>query len=287
MSGKKDGSEKKDEDKPKTSLFGNTAPPAEAKKTGSLFGGLPSGGSLFGGNTNGSGGSLFGNGNKQGTTSLFGGGTLFGNTNTTGGSLFGNPTGDKPQGSLFATGNSLFGNQTSIFSKPKENKEGDDKDDGSDNGVYKNEDEPPTVVLEDQTAQDSPFTKVFEREVTKFKQATPVDQKKNCGGGKVSIQKGTFGEDKKSVIYKVIFKNNIGKTLYDSNISGTFSKLRKIEEKAFKNQLKIAVCQINKATNKNTVYYCLVNFNRNDDLEQFTTHFKDAVADLQSQQKAK
>lgn len=60
----------------------------------------------------------------------------------------------------------------------------------------------------------------------------------------MSIQKGEFGkEDKKAIIYKVIFKNNIGKILFDSNISGAASKLKKIEEKSFKNQLKIAICK--------------------------------------------
>lgn len=42
--------------------------------------------------------------------------------------------------------------------------------------------------------------------------------------GKLSIQRGEFetkGEEKKKImIFKVIFKNIIGKTLYDANISG-------------------------------------------------------------------
>ena len=77
------------------------------------------------------------------------------------------------------------------------------------------------MVLEDQAAQKSPFSKQFEKEVQKFKQITPSDQKKNCGQGRVSIQKGEFGEgDQKSLVFKVVFKNGIGKILYDSNISG-------------------------------------------------------------------
>lgn len=57
-------------------------------------------------------------------------------------------------------------------------------------------------------------------------------------------------------------------------------KLRKIEEKAYKNQLKIAVCQPNKETKKNQLIYCLVNFNRNDDLETFEKCFKESVEEL-------
>ena len=48
--------------------------------------------------------------------------------------------------------------------------------------------------------------------------------------------RGEFGEDdKKTVIYKLAFKNGIGKTLFEANISGAFSKMRKMEEKAYKN----------------------------------------------------
>ena len=52
--------------------------------------------------------------------------------------------------------------------------------------------------------------------------------------------KGEFGE---VTLYKVIFKNNIGKILYDSSISGAASKHKKVAAKAYKNQLKIAVCR--------------------------------------------
>lgn len=99
--------------------------------------------------------------------------------------------------------------------------------------------------------------------MAKFKQATPAEQKHSCGSGKLSILKGEFGEN--VTIFKVVFKNNIGKILYDSNLSGTYSKLRKIEEKAYKNQLKMAVCKLGE-NKKVTVHYCLANFNRNDDL---------------------
>jgi len=92
--------------------------------------------------------------------------------------------------------------------------------------------------------------------------------------------RGEFGaseEDKgkKCVIFKVVFKNNIGKILYDCNISGAVSKLRKIEEKSFKNQLKIAVCRAHEK--KQQLHYCLINFGRSEDMDQFKTHFEAAV----------
>ena len=71
------------------------------------------------------------------------------------------------------------------------------------------------------------------------------------GIGKVSIQKGVFGEDENKItIYKVIFKNSLGKILYDSSISKVYSKMRKIEEKAYKNQLKVALVVTNPETKK-------------------------------------
>ena len=41
--------------------------------------------------------------------------------------------------------------------------------------------------MKDQETHKSPYVKMFEKEVAKFKQATPIEQKKNCGAGKVSI----------------------------------------------------------------------------------------------------
>lgn len=92
----------------------------------------------------------------------------------------------------------------------------------------------------------SPFEKVYEVDADKFKIISP--EKQNCGIGKISIHKGEFGSSgeaskSKLVVYKVIFKNSIGKTLYDASISGKFSKFRKVPEKDYKNQLKIAVVQ--------------------------------------------
>ena len=98
-------------------------------------------------------------------------------------------------------------------------------------------------VLSDHPAiSESPFIKVYEVETDKLKVVTP--EKRNCGIGKVSIHKIEIeakDAKPKTVIYKIVYKNVIGKMLYDANISGKFSKVRKIPEKAYKNQLKIAV----------------------------------------------
>ena len=96
--------------------------------------------------------------------------------------------------------------------------------------------------------------------------------------------KGTFGEGSDAVtIYKLIFKNSIGKILYDGSISGKLSKFKKVEEKSSKNQYKIAVVYQDKETKKNQVQYCCINFNRNDDLEEFGKKFKESVEALKAQ----
>ena len=116
-------------DKPAGSLFGNTT----GTTSGSLFGNA-NGGSLFGNKdaTNGSSGNLFG-GQSNGLSFLK-------PSNTT--SLFGNT---KPTGSLFGQNKSLFGEG---FGKAPEKTENEEDGENSD-GAYKNEEEPPSVKLED------------------------------------------------------------------------------------------------------------------------------------------
>jgi len=159
---------------------------------------------LFG-NSGSTGGGLFGskpadNGTKP-AGSLFGngttGGSLFGNSGAPTGSLFGGQPGGsslfgaKPAGStLFGgkPGESLFGQQESIFGKGFGKKDDNEKDENEDdNGNYITQDEPPSVVIEDKVAVKSPFTKLYEREITKYKVCKPEELKKNCGIGKVSI----------------------------------------------------------------------------------------------------
>ncbi len=59
----------------------------------------------------------------------------------------------------------------------------------------------------------------------------------------MSLQKCEFGQDDsaKITLFKVIFKNSIGKILYEGTILNKASKIRAVVEKAHKNQVKIAV----------------------------------------------
>ena len=136
----------------------------------------------------------------------------------------------------------------------------------------------PDRVLADHPLSKDLFEKIYEIDADKFKIVKPT--KHNCGLGRVSIHKRDIGEgSKKITIFKVVFKNVIGKTLYDGNISGT-SRIRKVPEKAYKNQLKIAVVsKVEKKENEekkmvNEAQFCQINFKRSDDLEAFFKHFE-------------
>lgn len=181
----------------------------------------------------------------------------------------------------------MFGNSgTNVFAKKNgdESKDeaGTEQEEDDASPVKYGDSQSPDRVLVDHPLCESPFEKLYEVDADKFKIVKP--EKHNCGIGRVSIHKGEFASKdengaRKSVIYKVIYKNVIGKILYDAVISGKLSKMRKIPEKAYKNQLKIAVSRIVEVDVKgekkkiNQLQYCHVNFKRNDDLEAFVEHF--------------
>lgn len=126
----------------------------------------------------------------------------------------------------------------------------------------------------------NPFEKVFDKIVDKFKYIIPSNSqsaenkdsaketKKSCGNGKISIEIGEIGKDQKVKMQKIVFRNNIGKTLYEANIVKN-SKIRKVPEKAIKNQLKISVLQYNMSIKKAQMQFCLINFQRDEDLINF------------------
>jgi len=84
-------------------------------------------------------------------------------------------------------------------------------------------------------------------------------------------------DKKPTIIYKVVFKNAIGKVLYKSEIRANGSRHRRIPEKVFKNQLKIAVAFQDEETKAWSLEYCLINFNRHDDLEEFEKSLTEAI----------
>jgi hypothetical protein len=100
------------------------------------------------------------------------------------------------------------------------------------------------------------------------------------GKGHVSIEEGTFNGKK---VYICVFRNLIGKNLYNGTISHKFSKKRRIEEKAMKLQLKVALVTTDVQTKKASVDYLVITFSRSDDLSLFEKEFDKAIETLKEQ----
>lgn len=100
------------------------------------------------------------------------------------------------------------------------------------------------------------------------------------GNGNLSIE--TMDTNGKKV-YLLVFRNQIGKTLYSGLLSALKSKKRRIEEKTYKLQLKIALVSKDPKTGKVIDNHCLINFSRSDDLNQFEKDFDEAVEELKKQ----
>jgi len=89
----------------------------------------------------------------------------------------------------------LFGAKPNIFAKNDTATVNKD-DDSGDEDVGKGGDSPPAFAaagLADVPTAASPFHKVFEKDVQKFKVAVPAAKKRSCGSGKVQILRGEFG----------------------------------------------------------------------------------------------
>ena len=99
------------------------------------------------------------------------------------------------------------------------------------------------------------------------------------GNGNISIEMAEVNDLK---VYICVFRNQIGKTLYQGTISSQYSKKRRIEEKTYKQQLKLALVSKDVANKKLLVNHCLINFSRSDDLKEFEKFFEEAVEQLKS-----
>lgn len=100
------------------------------------------------------------------------------------------------------------------------------------------------------------------------------------GKGHISIEEADLNGKK---VYICVFRNLIGKNLYQGTINHKFSKKRRIEEKAMKLQLKLALVTIDAATKKSIVDHLVISFSRSDDLSLFEKEFEKAVETLKKQ----
>lgn len=101
-----------------------------------------------------------------------------------------------------------------------------------------------------------------------------VEQKKSMGMGYISIEMAEINNKK---VYICVFRNLVGKTLFQGTISAKLSKKRRVEEKAMKQQLKLALVSMDAATKKMKVDFLVVSFTRSDDLKQFESVFEEAM----------
>mmetsp|Transcript_22932 Transcript_22932/g.35335 ORF Transcript_22932/g.35335 Transcript_22932/m.35335 type:complete len:80 (+) Transcript_22932:1053-1292(+) len=72
-----------------------------------------------------------------------------------------------------------------------------------------------------------------------------------------------------TLLFKVVFRNTIGKTLFTGNVSGAGSKIKVVENKTHKNQIKVLVFVTDEATKKMAVNHCTINFGRKEDMMKF------------------
>ena len=95
---------------------------------------------------------------------------------------------------------------------------------------------------------------------------------------------GEFGGKK---VIMCVFRSPFGQTLYSGSISAKHSKYRKIEEKTYKQQLKVALLNKVPKEQRFQVDHCVISFSRQDDLVTFEKEFKKAIEDLKSEETKK
>lgn len=95
-------------------------------------------------------------------------------------------------------------------------------------------------------------------------------KKKSLGKGYLSFEQAKVDTNS---VYIVVFRNMIGNTLYQGSVSGIYSKIRRIEEKAMKLQLKLALMVKDPNTKKLKVDHVVASFSRTEDLKDFEEKF--------------
>lgn len=97
------------------------------------------------------------------------------------------------------------------------------------------------------------------------------------GKGYFSLEEAIVNDQK---IYTIVFRNLIGKTLYQGSLNATQSKKRRVEEKAMKLQLKLALLSKDVVTKKFKVDHIVVSFSRTEELKEFEEKFEQAIENL-------
>ena len=199
---------------------------------------------------------------------------------------------------MFAGNNSLFGGQ-----KAKGQDEDEEEEDG-DEGSVKSDgppaynpdgtlipgvtDKPTSLKIESKPIAPSPYQKEFNSMIEKFKilpRPAPKGEEKKDESKKVTMGKGHLSIESalanETRVYLVVFRNLIGKTLYQGTITVQHAKKRRIEEKAMKLQLKLAL--LVKDSKGFHVEHAVASFSKSDDLKSFEEKFDRAIDTLKNQ----
>jgi hypothetical protein len=97
------------------------------------------------------------------------------------------------------------------------------------------------------------------------------------GKGYFSLEEATITGSK---VYIIVFRNLIGKTLYQGTLSAVHSKKRRIEEKAMKLQLKLALLVKDAETKKFRPDHVVISFSKSEELKEFEEKFETAISEL-------
>jgi hypothetical protein len=110
------------------------------------------------------------------------------------------------------------------------------------------------------------------------------EESKEGGQNKKAMGKGWFSIESIEVggkkAFICVFRNLIGKDLYTASIVNKLSRKRRIEEKAMKLQLKVALIAKDEFTKKPRVEHSVISFARKDDIAQFEKDWDSAIEEL-------
>jgi hypothetical protein len=110
--------------------------------------------------------------------------------------------------------------------------------------------------------------------VAKYKIVTPKEKARKMECGTLSLEVKGEGDQK---AYIIVFKTI--RPLYIGNIVHS-SKVKRVEEKAHKHQLKVAQVWRDPADGKTSMSFCTINFNKFEDMTSFEAEFKKAYESL-------
>ena len=110
--------------------------------------------------------------------------------------------------------------------------------------------------------------------MNKLKIVAPKDRLRKLDEGSVTLEYMENKAGKRQ--YILVFKTAL-KPLYVGQLSGANSKIKRVAEKAAKNQLKTAQIYRDPKDNKMVLTFCTINFKKFEDMEEFEKLYLKAI----------